>query len=137
MTNFKKYPSIFSDSFEEQVLKKFVTAMGSQASKFMRVISEREDAVMGFDDFKSEVLKYSKGKLQSEDIDCAFVILSRGTLTYVKSQVDAWSSEMLAEKSMGFDTQNIHMLFKNGPIQEEASIDEDNYSDDFSQRKPT
>jgi hypothetical protein len=85
-------------------------------------INEQEEAIIPFSVFKQLLDKQKPhiSQLTEVEIDCAHVILCRGT-----SSVDNLSVAELAERTIGFDTQNIALIF--------PGVDPDSESDEYSE----
>lgn len=76
-----------------------------------------------------------KDELTEEEIDCAFILLSRGikgSPPWNQDRLNKISEAEMAEKTKGFDVETLGLLFTNGMKSqlEHISDDEDNYSEE-------
>jgi hypothetical protein len=80
MTN-SRYPLTYNDEHEAQTREKFSQAFSKgKVANFIRKIQQM-DSFVSFESFK-EVIDSFTNKLEHQDIDCAFVYLSRGAIPF-------------------------------------------------------
>lgn len=83
--------------------------------KFVQRLNEQEEAIISKEHFHKELKAIEDLKITDEELDCAYIYLSRGGHL---SQFDGdaarksqLSASHLKEKVKGFDSQDITLLF--------------------------
>jgi hypothetical protein len=105
MSNFKKYPAIYTDAEEKEVVHKFQKHFDeAHRKKLVKLFNQQEEAIVPFDLFKKLV---GKVPMTDDHLDCAYIYLCRG----VQGPFKPPSPLELLEKIRGFDSQKISMLF--------------------------
>ena len=112
MTNFKKNPVIYTDKQEIEAVSNFTKAFGNQQKKvFLKAISEGPETVTK-EQFEKLIFD-QKVNLSEQDIDCAFIMLSRGIPQPVfnNQALNSISDAEMSLKIVGFNKDDISMLF--------------------------
>lgn len=117
---YSRYPRIYFHSHETTAKENFTTAFKGRQAKFLRAVtslSEKyEDSLITKEQFNNLVLQMSTD-LTDSDIECAFVFLSRGAISFdeLKSKKDNEVCEYL----LGFNSKVTYKIFND--IEDEST----------------
>ena len=78
MTNFETNPTLYTDAQEKDTLLKFAKVFGSKHQNFVEQIQNQADAIISKEQFSKAIKNFVKDELTEHDIDCAYILLSRG-----------------------------------------------------------
>lgn len=120
MTFFNYYPAPYSEEETEASKKNFRDAFDTNArGHFVKEVMTQEDAIVSFTRFKRYIKKHVTDvkHLEAKDIDCVYLMLLKGG----KDDFTKLTEAQLADRTRGFDTEKIAMLFPDVDIDDVTS----------------
>jgi hypothetical protein len=121
MTFFDYYPAPYTEEETQQSKEKFTEAFVDKArGYFVKEMMTQEDAIVSCARFRDLIERHvtRKGHLSTKDIDCIYLMLLKGG----QNDISNLSSAQLADKTRGFDSQTIDLLFPGVDVDDVTSV---------------
>ena len=77
MSNFTKYPALYTSADEQKAIRKFKELLDPKAKQIISYFQSQDNAIVAFPQFSQYITSLCP-KMPADTLDCAFVMLMKG-----------------------------------------------------------